>query len=183
MLFKSLSHTLIAGELKISLNYPNFASMKIASLKEIKDELKHSSQEEIIDYCLRMVKYKKDNKELLTYLMFESENDELYISDIKEEMDLLFSEVNKTNMWAAKKNVRRILAKLKKYIRYAHKKEVEVEILLYFCQKLNGMQHVLQRNKVLRNTLDMQLSLVQKAISTLHPDLQQDYQQSLSEFS
>jgi hypothetical protein len=177
-----LSYIVIAGELKISLNYPNFASMKISSLKEIKDELKHSSQEEIIDYCLRLVKYKKDNKELLTYLMFESENDELYISDIKEEIDLLFSEVNKINMWVAKKNVRRILAKLKKYIRYTQKKEVEIEILLYFCQKLNRMPHVLQRNKVLRNTLHMQLSLVQKAINTLHPDLQQDYQEILSEF-
>lgn len=156
--------------------------MKIASLKEIKDELKHSTQEELIEYCLRMVKYKKDNKELITYMMFEADNDQLYISDTKEDIDLAFSEVNKTNMWAAKKQVRKILSRLKKNIRYAQKKEVEIELLLHFCERLYNFHPVIDRNKVLRNTLETQLRMTQKAIGTLHPDLQMDYSQQLEQF-
>ena len=156
--------------------------MKIASLKEIKNELKHASQDEIIEYCLRLIKYKKDNKELLTYLLFEADNDDLYIADIKEETDLAFLEINRINMWIAKKNVRKILSKLKKNIRYAQKKEIEIELLLHFCNRLYELGSVLDRNKVLQNTLDTQIRIIQKAILTLHPDLQQDYQEALEKF-
>ncbi len=157
--------------------------MKIASLKEIKDELKHSTQEELIEYCLHMVKFKKDNKELLTYLLYEADNDQLYINDVKEEIDLGFSEVNKSNSWAAKKQVRKILSKLKKNIRYAQNKEVEIELLLHFCLRLHNFQPVIAKNKILQNTLETQLRLTQKAIATLHPDLQRDYSGQLEDFN
>lgn len=156
--------------------------MKTATLKEIKDELKHSSQEELIEYCLRMVKFKKDNKELLTYMMFEADNDNLYIADLKEEVDVSFSEVNKTNHWAGKKQVRKILSKLKKNIRYAQKKEIEIEMLLHFCNRLQNFHPLIDRNKVMQNTLETQLRMTKKAVSTLHPDLQMDYAQQLEAF-
>jgi ABC-type enterochelin transport system substrate-binding protein len=155
--------------------------MRTSSLKEIKDELKHASQEELILYCLRMAKYKKDNKELLTYLMFEAENDQLYINDTKEEIDKGFSEVNKFNMWAAKKQVRKILAQLKKNIRYAQKKEVEIELLLHFCERLSNFHPVIDKNKILQNTLDTQLRMTKRSIGMLHPDLQRDYFNILEE--
>ncbi len=161
----------------------DIACMKISSLKEIKDELKHSTQEELTEYCLRLIKFKKDNKELLTYLMFEADNDQLYVSDLKEEMDIAFTQVNRTNSWAAKKNIRKILSQLKKNIRYAQKKEVEIELLTHFCMKLSRFRPFIDQNRVLQNTLDTQIRIIKKAISTLHPDLQMDHLSILEELN
>ncbi len=156
--------------------------MKTASLKEIKNELKHASQEEMMEYCLRLVKFKKENKELLTYLLFEADNDHLYIQSIKKEMDMAFGTIHPTNSWIAKKNVRKILSQVKRNIRYAQNKEVEIELLIYFCQKMTNTKGLIQQNKVLQNTLETQLRMIRRAIDTLHPDLQLDYASLLEEF-
>ena len=49
--------------------------MKTASLKEIKTELENVSPALLLELCLKVTKFKKENKELLTYLLFE-EHDE-----------------------------------------------------------------------------------------------------------
>ena len=42
--------------------------MKTASLKQVKEELSFKSDLELVDLCLRLIRFKKDNKELLSYL-------------------------------------------------------------------------------------------------------------------
>ena len=59
--------------------------MKAATITEIKKELKFKSSEELALLCLRLSRFKKENKELLTYLLFESEDEEAFIKGIKEE--------------------------------------------------------------------------------------------------
>jgi len=49
--------------------------MKPATITELKKELKYRSQEQLVDYCLAMARFKLESKELLTYLVFESENE------------------------------------------------------------------------------------------------------------
>jgi len=53
--------------------------MKSATVKQIKDELKDLSKEDLISTILRLSKFKKENKELLTYLLFESHNEGDYV--------------------------------------------------------------------------------------------------------
>ena len=43
--------------------------MKAVTVKEIKTELSHRSHDEILKLCLELSKFKKENKELLTYLV------------------------------------------------------------------------------------------------------------------
>ena len=50
--------------------------MKAASLQEIKEELNQLDPIKVRDLCLRLGRFKKENKELLTYLLFESFNEE-----------------------------------------------------------------------------------------------------------
>ena len=57
--------------------------MKPATITEIKKELKFRSQEQLIEYCLTMARFKLESKELLTYLVFESENEQAYIDSVK----------------------------------------------------------------------------------------------------
>ena len=64
--------------------------MKAVSVVSIKKELKHLSNDELTELCLRLSKFKKENKELLTYLLFESHNETGYIETVKEYIDEQF---------------------------------------------------------------------------------------------
>ena len=149
--------------------------MKTATIKELKDELGHYSREELLDYCLRMAKFKKENKELLTYLLFEASNEAHYIEGLKELIDERFSEINTNNYYYIKKSIRKILREIKKHLRYSKNKETAVELLIYFCQKLALMQPSMNRSIALQNIYQRQLILIQKTIKTLDEDLQYDY--------
>ena len=149
--------------------------MKTATVKQIKDELKYSSNEELIKLCLRLVRFKKENKELLTYLLFEANDEQNYIAIIKQDIDEQFESINTNSYFYIKKSVRKILRTVKKYIRYSLNKETEVELLLYFCKKLIAFQPSIKRNVTLTNIFNRQLDFIKKKIPTLHEDLQYDY--------
>ena len=63
--------------------------MKAAGVKAIKDDLKMRSKEELQELCLTLSKFKKENKELLTYLLFEAGDENYFIQTIKEEIEEL----------------------------------------------------------------------------------------------
>ena len=155
--------------------------MKAATVKQIKDELSHSSQEELMNLCLRLSRFKKENKELLTYLLFESTNEQAYIESIKQEVDEQLMLINTDSYFYIKKSVRKILRNLKKYIRYSLNKETEVELLLYFCTKLREFQPSILNNVTLTNLYNRQILFVKNKIDTLHEDLQFDYNMMLSD--
>jgi hypothetical protein len=153
--------------------------MKAVTVKKIKDELQHRSSNDLIELCLRLSKFKKENKELLTYLLFESHHEEGYIESVKEQVDELFENINTKSFFYIRKSVRKILSLTKKYIRYSKKKETEVELLLHFCTKLKHFTPSISRSPRLQNVYHTQFKLLQKAIATLHEDLQYDYQLEL----
>ena len=63
--------------------------MKPAVNSEIKQELNTLSAKELLELCLQLAKYKKDNKELLSYLLFEADDLPSYIAGVKEEIELM----------------------------------------------------------------------------------------------
>jgi len=157
--------------------------MKAATVKELKTELTHQSQAELVELCLRLSKFKKENKELLTYLLYEAENESGYIDSVKNEIDEQFSNININSYFYIKKSVRKILRMVKKYIRYSKKKETEVELLLHFCYVLKNMKPTIDKNVSLTNIYNRQILLIKKGITTLHEDLQYDYNLELSELA
>ncbi|MEL6484556.1 MAG: hypothetical protein AAFU57_16155 [Bacteroidota bacterium] len=157
--------------------------MKAATVAQLKKELQFRDTEELLELCLRLSKFKKENKELLTYLLFEAHNEEGYIQTVQEELDEMFSEINTNSYFYIKKSVRKILRTLRKYIRYSGKKETEVELLLYFCQKLQSFEPSIYRNTTLVNLYERQIASIQKKITLLHEDLQHDYSVLLEELA
>ena len=153
--------------------------MKTATVKELKEELSTYSQKELLAICLRLSRFKKENKELLTYLLFESKDEMAFIENVKAEIDFQFEQVNTKSYYFIKKSVRKILRSLKKYIRYSQKKQTEVEVLIYFCHKLSSFQPSINRNRVLQNLYQQQVSNIRKTITKLHEDLQYDYEREL----
>ena len=155
--------------------------MKTATLVEIKKELKYKTAEELVQLCARLARFKKENKELLTYLLFEADNEEHYITNIKALIDTSFQDIKASNWYYIKKKVRKILKETKKYIRYSGIKETEVELLLYFCDQLKSLTPAIKRNTTLTNLFERQLLYIEKKIPSLHEDLQYDFTLELEE--
>lgn len=148
--------------------------MKPASAKEIKDELKHLDRVELLEIVQRLSRFKKENKELLTYLLFDAKDEEEFKQKVKAEMDAEFEEINRNNFYYTKKSMRKLLKNVKKYSRYSGKKETELELLIYFLQKMKDFKPSIHRNKILKNMYDRQLDLVERNMNKLHEDLQYD---------
>ena len=153
--------------------------MKAATVKQIKDELNDRSPKELLEYCLRLSKFKKENKELLTYLLFEASDEESFIQSIKNEMDEQFENVNRKNFYYVKKGIRKILTSVKKHIRYSQNKETEVDLLIYFCKSLKTFSPSIRRSTTMMNLYNRQIEMIRKKIEKLHEDLQYDYGQEL----
>lgn len=155
--------------------------MKAATVSELKKDLKQCTQEELLEICLSLSKFKKENKELLTYLLYESSDEDQFIENVKEETEFLFTEINTTSYYLMKKTVRKIQRNVKKYIRYSKKKETEVELLIHFCAQMKKLRPAISGNLVLENIFQRQKASIEKTISSLHEDLQYDYLRELEE--
>lgn len=155
--------------------------MKAVTVKALKTELSYLSNSELIELCLRLSKFKKENKELLTYLLFEASNEEGYINTVKIEIDEQFDLINTKTYYFIKKSVRKILRTLKKYIRYSKNKETEVTLLLYFCKKLINFKPSINNNTVLKNIYNREIAAIRKKMMLLHEDLQYDYELELQQ--
>jgi len=153
--------------------------MKAASINHIKEELGTMPPEKVLGLCMRLVKYKKDNKELLSYLLFNAHDQEAFISDIKNEIDEQFAGMNMSTLYYEKKTLRKILRSINKYIRYSGSKQVETELLIYFCGKIKHSGIPISTSIVLSNLYFNQLNKIKKALSTLHEDLQCDYKKDM----
>jgi len=157
--------------------------MKAASVKELKTELTERSHQDLLALCLRLSRFKKENKELLTYLLFESDDEEGFIESIKKEIDLQFALINTKTYYFIKKSIRKILRMIKKFVRYSQKTETEVELLLYFCVKLKNFKPSYKNNKILSNMYNRETVLIKKSIKLLHEDLQYDYNLELEDLN
>jgi hypothetical protein len=149
--------------------------MKPASLADIRRELKTRDAKELTELCLRLGRFKKDNKELLTYLLFDANNETAYIEAIKYDIDEMMAEVNRSHIYYAKKGIQKILRQLNKNIRYSGNKQTEVEVRLYFCQSIRDSGIAVHRSNVLLNMYERQKIKIQKTLLSLHEDLQADY--------
>jgi hypothetical protein len=155
--------------------------MKAATVKEIKQELKTRSNGELVELCLSLSKFKKENKELLTYLLYEASDEAAYIENVKQEIEEQFLEVNTNSYYFMKKTARKILRNTKKYIRYSKNKETEVSLLIHYCRELLNLSPSIKENVTLTNIYERQVMLIKKIISGLHEDLQFDYETELKE--
>ncbi len=153
--------------------------MEIASLPEIRKELKHTDPDQLYALCLRMASFKKENKELLHYLLFEAQYNEVYVDKIKGEIDDLFNEMNQTNLYWIKKSARKILKIITKHSKFMKDKESELELLLHFCSCLKALPINLMSSIALYNLYTRQLKKMNGLIGSLHEDLQYDYQSQI----
>lgn len=155
--------------------------MKAASLSDIKRELKELPAEQLAELCIRLIKFKKDNKELLTYLLFEAQDEQAYINAIKNDINEQFAEINTSNIYYVKKSLRKILHITSKFIKYSGHKQTEVELLVYYCLKFKELELPLHRHLALYNLYYRQVQKIKKSLKTLHEDIQHDYKSAVDD--
>jgi len=153
--------------------------MKTATLKELKAELSTLAPGQLLDICIHLAKYKKENKELLTYLLFEAGDEWSYIEKVKDFISEQFEEINMSNAYLIKKLLRKILRITNRFIKYSGSRQTEVELLIFFCKKIRNSGIAIQANTALGNLYQRQIQKIQKALSLLHEDLQFDYSKEM----
>jgi hypothetical protein len=153
--------------------------MKAESLNEIRKQLDMLEPSTLGQLCLSLARYRKENKELLTYLLFEAHDEQAYIGNIKLEVDGLFETLPKGNVYFIKKSIRKIIRFINKHIRYSGLPGTELEVRIYFCQKVKSAGIPLQPGTVLFNIYQQQLKKIQTIWSKLPEDLQFDYERDM----
>ena len=153
--------------------------MKTSTISEIKKALHELDKFEVVELCLRLAKYKKENKELLNYLVFDASNEQAFIEEVKQEINDLYTELPRANAYVTKKGLRKILKITHKYNKYANSKTVELDLLLHVCHKMKSERYSPTVLSFVNVTLEKQMLKMRKAMQGLHEDLQYDYNQEL----
>jgi hypothetical protein len=153
--------------------------MKSPTISQLEKELRNQDPKRLLEICIRMAKHKKENKELLTYLLFDSNNEESYIEDAKREIDLLFHEINRKSVYTTKKGLQKIVRNMNKLIKYSKNKITEIEVRIYFCNKVKSARIRLDSSAVISNLYYRETDKIAKAFAKLHEDLQMDYREEL----
>jgi len=153
--------------------------MTSASIQEIKKELRTLDVDKLQALCMRLAKYKKENKELLNYLLFEAHNEQAYIESVKEELNELFKAVPSSNVYFVKKSLRKILRFANRQIKYSGIKQTELELRIFFCVKMKEAKIPRTPGTVLFNLYQQQLKKIENAFAKLPDDIQADYEREL----
>lgn len=157
--------------------------MKTATIAQLKQELQTLPAEQVLELCMRLAKSKKENKELLAFLLFDAYDLPGYIANVKTEMEDAFESVNRLSLYFAKKTLRKILKDTNKYIKHASSAMVELELLIHFCNLLKDTGLLQYKATAISNLYQQQLKKMDKAMNSLHEDLQYEYRKMVEELS
>lgn len=153
--------------------------METSSLSDLKKELNLLQPNEIVEACMKIVRYKKENKELLHYLLFYAHDEQSYIDEVKKEITTLFNDSIIFSLYLSKKTIRKILKITNNYIRYSKLKQTEVELRIHLCSEIKKTGVLRHADKSLTNLYQRQIEKIYKAMEKLHEDLQHDYLEEL----
>jgi predicted S18 family serine protease len=153
--------------------------MQASSISVIKKELQNLPLAQLVELCVTLAKYKKDNKELFDYLLFRAHDEAAFLQLIKEEVREQFELMNLDSMFYVKKSLRKILRIITKYSKYSNQSTTGIELLLHFCNLIKYSNIDYKYNITIANLYQNQIKKVQKEIAKLHEDLQFDYEQEV----
>ena len=158
--------------------------MKFAGVQEIKKELQLLSPKRLQEICLRLAKYKKDNKELLAFLLFESDDKRVFIDELKSELSEEFTNLEaQNNLFYTKKSLRRLLRTLNRYNKYMDDKTIALELTIWFCHQIREHRIPVHRSRQLEKIYEGLLKKINLLLKNVHEDLRQDYEEELKQLA
>lgn len=150
------------------------------SLAALKKELGALDRTELVNICARLARYKKENKELLAYLLMYADDPMLYAEKVKPMLDEPF-DAPYHSAWAFSKRLRKALRSITKYQRFTGSLRGEAELSIYLLQRCDAdwrakVNHAGIQRIVLR-TIAKTADLIQK----MEEDYRSDYTEILNE--
>ena len=151
--------------------------MQAASIAELKKALVRLDQGEMLEACLRLARFKKDNKELLTYLLFMSGDEQGFANQLCEVIDEQFRETPN----AHKKTVRKVIRRMNTVLRFTKVKDTEVQVRLHFVRALRDSKTPYRDSRVMTNMYNGQIAKVRKTIEKFHEDIRREIEREICE--
>jgi hypothetical protein len=148
------------------------------SLASLKKELNGLERKELINICARLARHKKENKELLAYLLLDADDPFYYAEKIKPLLDEPF-DAPYHSAWAFAKRLRKALRLISKYQRFTGNARGEAELLVYLMQKFQGDWRAQLTNNGIQKIILRCLVKIETLIDKMDEDYQADYTDSL----
>lgn len=148
--------------------------MQPASIETIKSELKQLPPKEVLDLLLRLVRFKKENKELLTYLLFESSDEDGYVEQIKREIREELEKIDGLPAYQYKKQFRKIQRMINKPVKFMGSKNSAIELYMYMIRVIKEKKKTIFIRAFLDKTLRQYINKVEKLLPALEADLAGD---------
>lgn len=155
--------------------------MQYPSLAEIKRELSHLNEKEINELLLDLVKFNRENKAFLYFKLYGRDNPGLFVEMVQQELEEEFAKANRSNSFFVKKSAQSIRRKLNKLLKLSKSKTDQIDLILFYCGKLNELGYLRFRNPVVDNLYQVQFGKAKKLIVGLHEDLKWDYEIKMKE--
>lgn len=112
-----------------------------------------------------------------------ADDESYYVQSTKDMVEEQFGEINSSHLYYAKKGIRKALRMTNQFIKYSNEKTTEIELLLHFCELMKQLPFNFHRSTTMKNLYERQIARIEKAVASLHEDLQYDYEQLLANAS
>jgi hypothetical protein len=133
---------------------------------------------------LSLAKFKRENKNYLNYLLFQSSNKEDFLKNVKAEIDSEISTAsNYNNLYSIRKNLQKVLRRISVYNKYLQSNQYALELYIFFCKMIIENKIPFFGIRRIDNLFLAQIKKINRLNATLHPDLQADYKNEIEEIT
>jgi hypothetical protein len=153
--------------------------MKTHTLSQLQKELATLPPKEALEICIKLAKYKKENKEYLNFLLFGVHDKENYFEKIKESLEDSFSQVSRTTAWTTKKGLQKMARLIQKHVKQSGSLQTEIELRIWFCKRIRQARIDLDASQVTANLFYREIERIKVVYGKLHEDLRTDYNDDL----
>lgn len=153
--------------------------MQPASIETIKAELKQLPPKQVFDLLLRLARFKKENKELLTYILFESSDEPGYLQQVKAEITDELVTIDGLPAYQYKKQFRKIQRKLNKPLKYMGSKAAAVELYMHMVHMIAAKKKTIFIRAFLDKMLQQYVTKIERLLPALDPDISSDIKREL----
>jgi hypothetical protein len=149
-------------------------------LSDLKKELSELSKPDLIKLCLRVAKLKRENKELLAYLIFDSDDPLFYAQKLKPEIKEVFEQPFQHG-YHFTKSLRKTTRLITKYYRFTSNKQGETELLLYLVDQFHLSWRYEYRYQALGKVIFRCLEKAQANLKKIDEDFRADFEHPIAE--
>ncbi|MFN4123138.1 MAG: hypothetical protein ACK4GL_07525 [Flavobacteriales bacterium] len=140
----------------------------------LKQELQTHDRRSLIELCIQLARFKQENRELITYLLFHAKDPIAYAQGYKILIEEPFDK-HLMNPYLLTKGIRKSFRLISRYAKVSKSKEGECELYLHlavqFVERIQGkLVH-----KALITLLERALKKAHQLILKMHEDFQMDY--------